>query len=443
MSSLFWFRPVFMAELLIAESFFAKKLVPRKGLAWRLPLSILFCIGIAFAIPYKINNGLYLSFMFIMLFAVTVIAGMFIFDESFKAVLFCAIASYTVQHISSEVCSAFDSIITTVTDWKFDLYDIYTPVSQQTDGIYIVISHLILYVWIYLISYKFIVPKVDKSRILHTRNNIILWLFVLIVLVDVVFGAVILRLFPASALTVLGRIPNMVIRLILHAYNILCCLLAVILIIELPRRSSMESELAIVKQLYHNKQEQYASTKKNIELINIKAHDLKHSLTATADDAEEIKAMVDIYDSTYKTENEALNIVLMEKSLECKNENINLSVVADASRLEFMRDSDVYALFGNILDNAIEAVRKVGKDDGRVIGLSIKKVNNFLIINSFNQYSGEIQLVGGFPKTTKHETAYHGYGLKSVKYIVQKYGGEMAIEIKELFNISITFPINK
>lgn len=65
----------------------------------------------------------------------------------------------------------------------------------------------------------------------------------------------------------------------------------------------------------------YEITKKNIELINMKCHDLKHYVFAVGDVDE--KNMVDICDSAYKTGNEALDIVLMEKSLICKHENIN------------------------------------------------------------------------------------------------------------------------
>ena len=442
MSTLFWFRPVFVIELLIAESFFAKKLTPRKGFLWRLILGAIICIGIAFAIPYRIENWAYLSFIFVLMFAATVVLGVCCFDESIKTIIFCAIAGYTIQHIASEFCNAFDTIMATLTDWRFDLYDIYTPIEQQHNSIYMALAHLMIYVWTYVISLKFVVPKIEKMRVLHTKNIIIMSLFALIVLIDVVISAVTVRLFPMNTLASLGRVPSLIIRLILHGYNILCCVLAIVLIIELPRRSDAEKELAIVKKLYHDKRDQYEANKNIIELINIKCHDLKHGAVQTAEDADEIRQIVDIYDCAYKTSNEALNVVLMEKSLICKRDGINLSVIADASKLDFMKDADVYALFGNIFDNAIEAVHKVETDSGRTIGLNIKTVNSFLIINAFNQYAGEITLVDGLPKTTKKDTAYHGFGLKSIKYIVQKYHGEMTIDVKDLFNLTISFQLN-
>lgn len=441
MSSLFWFRPIFMLELLIAESFFAKKLTPRKGFAWRLALGIILCVGIAFIIPYKIENGFYLSFMFILMFATTVILGIFCFDEPIKTVIFCAIAGYTVQHIASELCGMFDSVMSVVVGWQFDLYDVYNPVETSNGGIYLVLVHVVIYVWAYILLYKFAVPHVERMRVQHTNNTVIIALFTLIVFVDVIISALIMRMLPVSLLAALGRMQSLAVQLVIHGYNVLCCVLAIVIIIELPRRSGAERELAIVKQLYHEKIAQYETTKTNIELINMKYHDLKHRISVENDDMREIKEAVEIYDSAYKTANEALNIVLMEKSLICKHENINLSVIADASKLDFMKDADIYVLFGNIFDNAIEAVRKVQSADGRIIGLNIKTVNSFLIINVFNQYAGQIKMENGLPKTTKGDTRYHGFGLKSIKYIVQKYNGEMTIDVRELFNLTISFQL--
>ena len=55
-----------------------------------------------------------------------------------------------------------------------------------------------------------------------------------------------------------------------------------------------------------------------------------------------IEQAIDIYDSTYKTKNEALNIVLMEKGLICKNNQIELTCIIDASKLSFIKDNDIY-----------------------------------------------------------------------------------------------------
>lgn len=446
MSSLFWFRPVFMLLLLLAESFFVKKLNLRKGLGWRLPIGLAVCMATAFLIPYRIDNCFYQSFMFLALFGVTVGCGAFLFAEPLKNILFCAIAGYTVQHIASELCEIVNSVITSVSDMHLDLYDVFHPVEIDTGSIYILTAYMVIYVWCYLIALKFVVPRVEKHKVFQTAASAVLWLSALVILIDVVVSSVTLYLLPVEALAQLGRGPSLAVQLILHGYNILCCALAIILIIELPRRSGAENELKLVKQLNSMKRAQYEIAKNNVELLNIKCHDLKYRAEelfegANAENAKEMKRIADIYDAVYKTENEALNIVLTEKSLVCLNDNIHLSVIADASKLAFMKDSDIYTLFGNVLDNAIEAVRKV--ESGRSVGIELKTVNSFLIVNVFNPFAGEIKMVNGFPQTTKTDANYHGYGLKSIDYLVKKYGGEMTVNVKEqLFTLTMAFELS-
>ena len=146
-------------------------------------------------------------------------------------------------------------------------------------------------------------------------------------------------------------------------------------------------------------------------------------------DSEEIRKIEDainIYQSAYKTENEALNVVLMEKGMLCKSKGIDLSCILDGAGLEFMSDSDVYALFGNIMDNAIEAVSRIPAGN-RAIGLQIKTHGSFVSVIVYNGYEGDLEFKGGLPQTTKGDRSNHGYGMKSIRYIVNKYDGRMLI----------------
>ncbi len=447
MSPLFWFRPVFMALLIVAEGFFCVKLKKRKGFSWKLAVCVAACIGLAFAIPYKIDNAFYSSFMFLILYAFTFISAFVLFDEPLKNILFCTMMGYTVQHIASEFCEIFNTVMVCFSKYHIDIYDIYTPAQVDSGSIMMITVYAVIYAFVYIIALKSIAPKVEKYKVLQTGNRVVLSLFALIVLIDIVLSSLITYLLPYSTLAPIGRMPTFGVFLLLHGYNILCCVLAVILTIELPRRSGAEYDLKLIRRLNIEKQEQYEAAKINMELINMKCHDLKHRMLGIvgdrADEQEksEIRDMINIYDSAYNTKNQALNVVLSEKGLICKRDNINLSVIADAERLSFMRETDVYALFGNLLDNAIEAVRNM--ESGRSIGLNIKTANSFLIINVFNEFAGEIKLIDGLPQTTKRDKSQHGYGLKSVRYIADKYDGEMSISIKDnVFSLTIAFAVN-
>ena len=104
-------------------------------------------------------------------------------------------------------------------------------------------------------------------------------------------------------------------------------------------------------------------------------HDLKHQireLRNLSDDQErevyldELENDIMIYDTALQTGNRALDIVLMEKALYCKNHGINWTCMADGSKLGMMKVEDIYAIFGNALENAIHAVMDL-KDENRIL----------------------------------------------------------------------------
>ena len=115
-----------------------------------------------------------------------------------------------------------------------------------------------------------------------------------------------------------------------------------------------------------------SSSAENVDLINRKCHDLKHQIAALRrisdrrEREESIQALeqsVMIYDSVVKTGNDILDTVLTEKSLLCESRGITLTCVADGDCLDFMDGVDIYTIFGNALDNAIESVTPL--DDPR------------------------------------------------------------------------------
>ena len=62
-------------------------------------------------------------------------------------------------------------------------------------------------------------------------------------------------------------------------------------------------------------------------------------------------------------------------------------------------------------------------------------------MSAYNYFSGELNFVSGLPATTKKDGAYHGYGLRSVKATVEKYGGEMNISADNgVFEVNVAFP---
>lgn len=227
--------------------------------------------------------------------------------------------------------------------------------------------------------------------------------------------------------------------------------LALIMQFGLFTESGLERRNAIMEQLLYAEQKKQRMTAENVELINRKCHDLKHQIAAlkrmgsgTERDAYigKIEQAVMIYESAVKTGNETLDLILMDKQLYCEQHHIKLTCVADGAGLDYLDTMDLYSLFGNALDNAIESVSKEADEANRIISFRVGTRERFVVIH-FENYVGEpVRLVGGLPVTSKEDREYHGFGVLSIRHIAEKYHGSMSIRTENnLFCLDIMIPL--
>ena len=228
---------------------------------------------------------------------------------------------------------------------------------------------------------------------------------------------------------------------ILYAHLIQCCELRV------------RKELEAVQNVLQNQYAQYKQSKESIELINYKYHDLKHQIAVLRSEADpgkreefldKMEADIKKYESQNKTGNKVLDTVLTTKSLYCAKNNITFTCVADGALLDFMDVMDICSIFGNALDNAIECELKIPDKEKRLIHVSVSKQKNFLLLRFENYYDTELNYQGGAFITTKRDKEFHGYGLKSIRYTVNKYDGAVSIDTKEnWFDLKILIPVSE
>ena len=155
---------------------------------------------------------------------------------------------------------------------------------------------------------------------------------------------------------------------------------------------------------------------------------------------EEMRKAISIYDATYHTGCEALDYILREKTLLSDEHHIVFSCMADGEALSFMNTTDIYALIGNALDNALE--RTIQEEEKqRIISLRIHQRGQMVLLHLENTCSETPDFKEGLPVTTKTDKNYHGFGVKSMRYIVRKYDGEMLMRVQEgKFILDIAFP---
>lgn len=214
----------------------------------------------------------------------------------------------------------------------------------------------------------------------------------------------------------------------------------------------LQGELAAISKMYHSQYEQYSAYKESSEVIRRQFHDLKHQLLIIQLETNEEKRQnylkemnkaISIYSSTISTGNAVLDTILTSKNSICIENKIALTCIVDGKWLATIEVMDLCSLFGNALDNAIEATQKITDPEKRLIDLRVAKKDMFLLIKFKNTTSEILTIENGLPQTTKKNKAIHGYGLKSIELISEKYCGTMTIAIeKHWFSLTIVIPLS-
>lgn len=218
---------------------------------------------------------------------------------------------------------------------------------------------------------------------------------------------------------------------------------------KLAVKSKME--LNAMENLLNKQYEQYHVSQESIDIINQKYHDLKNQIIAIRAEKdsdtrekylEDLENSIKHYEAQYKTGNKVLDTILTSKLITCLDNDINVTCIADGKVLDFIPTMDLCSIFGNALDNAIESVLKIDDVEKRLIKIAIYRQNELLLIRIENFYLNPLQIYYGNFMTTKQDTRYHGYGLKSIKSIVEKYDGSVSIKTdNNWFRLVILIPL--
>lgn len=138
----------------------------------------------------------------------------------------------------------------------------------------------------------------------------------------------------------------------------------------------------------------------------------------------------------------ALRAILSQTQIRCNTEQIQFNVDIQYADFSFIQFADLYAIFDNPLSNAIEACCKIQPGGERFINLSIFKKNNMVWIQISNPLVKPIIVKRGIIQTTKDDKDKHGYGIKSMKRAVSRYGGYTDIDYSaKEFLITIALPL--
>lgn len=138
----------------------------------------------------------------------------------------------------------------------------------------------------------------------------------------------------------------------------------------------------------------------------------------------------DMLDDSYQiwTGNRMLDMILNQKTKDAEERETDMQIETEVFATIPFLDREIISLFGNLLDNALEACEKI-RDKKRWIKIKIKKKNHLLYIETSNAIKEiPVQDQKGFVSVKKDEPL-HGYGMKNIQDIVRKYDGMYRYEI--------------
>lgn len=437
---------IFPITLFAAELIYKESLKPKKYCAVIYLCGLLLCAAFSIGWYYVPNillgyiedSTMYSPFAFIFSYALKAIENLVFltislfmlrlaFKDKWFNILFVLTAAYSTQCIAQ-------SLIKFIMTFFNEAHLIEAIIAQP----WFVLMFL-LYIPVYLGCYMLFAKKYRES--IDYLDNKVITIFVAIVFVSVVIGSVNI---PHSQ----EAKPVFLFLMI----SLLCCSV-LILMSQYRIFIWYNQKVDYIRQEYmlREQQKSYEKIKNDIEIVGIKTHDLKHIISDLRSGGEtfplseeelcELERIVESCSVVYNTGNQALDVIITEKARLCAQEGIEFTVFADGSLIEYMSNSDIYSLFCNAIDNAVEANRKLPREDSRYIVVKLLKEGDSVNIVVENSMDGMVNFKDGLPVTSKDDTQWHGFGTRSIKQISEKYGGSMKIYCEtNIFFLKIFLP---
>ncbi len=428
---------IFALQLYVSLLFFVIFYPRRNSFVFRAYLStvgyfLLVNVIWFFIVKFAANNE-FINIIFFFLCVVFLAAGIFVsFRINILGAIYYATGAYAVQHAAYSLGNIIKYILR-----------IAMPVWAE-----LIIFDILIFV---LVGTVFFFIFVYPRR--HSMGEAIFDIRIFVISAVTVAVCVILSIFADNIFAdyLKQEINVFALKVCCSIYALISCTASVVIQFRFIRENKLTGERFILDQLIHSEKKRHEMSKETISIINAKCHDLKHQimLLEKMDDKEErkkyiaeLKDAIAIFDTSADTGNDALDIIISEKNLLCEENKISFSYLVDGAKLSFMSSTDIAALFGNALDNAIE--KQMQEDEAnRFISLSVREENGFVHIHSDNCCTVPPDFVDGLPQTTKKDKRYHGYGTKSILNIAMKYDGETQMYVDDgRFNLDILMPLN-
>lgn len=236
----------------------------------------------------------------------------------------------------------------------------------------------------------------------------------------------------------------------------LLCMASILLSVLVLERLIENSEKELLLEIYRNRITDMEGHMKDVEHLYDGIRGMKHDMKNYLADIEallregenerdEVRRYLDgLYhsmeelDMKCRTGNPVTDVVISRKMREAEAEYISFTNEFYFPEGLGISAFDLSIILNNILENAMEAVKK--EKGERTIRLESYRRENMFFIEAENTCTGMIKTKteGGIPATTKEEKDGHGFGMKNVANCVEKYQGQLSCDYKNrIFSVTI------
>lgn len=242
----------------------------------------------------------------------------------------------------------------------------------------------------------------------------------------------------------------------LTSWTILSLLIMLsVLLFDLNRKYEMEKEIAQLKEEQAELLERDYQSLSKVYSTNAKLfHDLHNhvevmyrylaqgKIADATDYLGSLRTPIQEITQTVWTGDEAIDYLISSKIALAAQLHIEMKNNIEFPRHTIIRSTDLVAILGNLLDNALEAAENAN-DDLRFITLIIRRINDMLVIKVENGYCTVPVTNVGKLHTTKLNKELHGWGLKSACAAAEHYDGTVEISYeKNVFRAVATLSYN-
>lgn len=346
--------------------------------------------------------------------------------------------------ISFAVVGMF-SLINSITSFLFLLFNVDIFISQILN----IIINIVLVSLIIFLSYKSDAFYIHFKNIILTSKSVkivfIMSLWILFILISLL--TVILSQYPDT--------PIITLACFLIILVLIISLVVIYLLIMNNIKSTYYKKLNttiqnnMIKQVNHY--ERLAEANESLRKFRHDFNNLKIGLFAYLQNNNITGAMQYIEDcnqiiktdNLFHTGHYIVDALFSDKAITARENNINISFSGLIPQ-NILTPVDLCMIFGNALDNAIEACLKIDNDKAKSISVSVKQNNDYIFVTFTNPTFENVEIKDNTIITTKENHDIHGIGLYSIKQVLKKYDGHMNLHCENnLFTTEIDFCISK